>query len=542
MKARALVALPVLGQLLAPGCAWISDSDLAARRDVDGDGVARPADCDDRDAGVGVAYVDADSDGHGGSSALGDCASSDGPVLGSDDCNDGDAEAFPGAAERCNGLDDDCDGSVDEDSPEATDWYADADGDTFGDVSTRITACDAPRGFVSNASDCDDADPSINPSVLVYRDADGDDYGDPASTVSTCDDTTGFIEYAGDCDDTRADVNPEGVEVCDDADVDEDCDGLADDADPVVAGPKSTFYVDADGDGVGTDTTDTEACDLPDGYSADRRDCDDADPSVTLECVWIDVAASGDHTCGLLGTGAAVCWGIDAEGANAPPSGTFVDIDGSNTSSDDWTCGVLSDGTLACWGVDPQGYGLLSPPAGVFVSVSVGGSHACALDAAGEAQCWGDATDGATSPPAGPFVAVVAGPDGASAALRADGSVAKWGLDTGLPGDASVTGLALGLGFGCTLDGAGHVACGGDGGFDSERGGWSWLTATADTTCAMAPDGLWSCAGGHGTFGAGYYVSVDAGDDYACGLKSTGSIGCYGTCGEEPTDWCTPPS
>jgi hypothetical protein len=46
--------------MLAPlltlsGCPLISDADLADRLDLDGDGVARPQDCDDDDAAVGAA-------------------------------------------------------------------------------------------------------------------------------------------------------------------------------------------------------------------------------------------------------------------------------------------------------------------------------------------------------------------------------------------------------------------------------------------------------------------------------------------------------
>ena len=46
-------------------------------------------------------------------------------------------------------------------------------------------------------------------------------------------------------------MNPGAVEVCDPADVDEDCNGLADDLDPAAEG-KVSSPVDADGDGMVT--------------------------------------------------------------------------------------------------------------------------------------------------------------------------------------------------------------------------------------------------------------------------------------------------
>ena len=67
--------------------------------------------------------VDSDGDGHSEET----------------DCNDGDASVFPGAIERCNGLDDDCDGVAELDE--------DADG---------FWACE----------DCDDADAAIHPGAL----------------------------------------------------------------------------------------------------------------------------------------------------------------------------------------------------------------------------------------------------------------------------------------------------------------------------------------------------------------------------------------
>lgn len=82
-----------------------------------------------------------------------------------------------------------------------------------------------------------------------------------------------------DCDDANPTAHPDAAELCDEANVDEDCDGLSDDADDSVddAG-KVTVYPDADGDGDGAGTGE-RFCDVPEGYAATGTDCDDADPA-----------------------------------------------------------------------------------------------------------------------------------------------------------------------------------------------------------------------------------------------------------------------
>ncbi len=44
-------------------------------------------------------------------------------------------------------------------------FYADADGDGFGDAATAAESCEAPAGFVADGSDCDDADAAVNPDA-----------------------------------------------------------------------------------------------------------------------------------------------------------------------------------------------------------------------------------------------------------------------------------------------------------------------------------------------------------------------------------------
>ena len=126
--------------------------------------------------------------GSGGSSAQG---GSGGTVAGRDDdedgyttpgdCDDDDPDVNPGATEVCNGIDDDCDGEIDE-------------------------------GFLTT----------------YYRDADGDGYGsdDPTKRKEACAPPDGYVEVAGDCNDSAWAINPDQVEIWGNA-VDEDCDGVA---------------------------------------------------------------------------------------------------------------------------------------------------------------------------------------------------------------------------------------------------------------------------------------------------------------------------
>jgi hypothetical protein len=64
----------------------------------------------------------------------------------------------------CDQLDNDCDGTVDEGYPLDT-YYADSDGDGYGDLSAPLQACAAPAGYVLNSLDCDDGNAGIHPSA-----------------------------------------------------------------------------------------------------------------------------------------------------------------------------------------------------------------------------------------------------------------------------------------------------------------------------------------------------------------------------------------
>src|SRR5688500_14973840 len=126
---------PVL--TLLGGCFYVTDAEHARRWDRDGDGTERPADCDDSDperAALETLFADADGDGFGDPTArLAACGPTEGFVADDTDCDDASPVAHPGAAERCDDRDNDCDDQVDEELSQI-DWYVDADGDGHGDV------------------------------------------------------------------------------------------------------------------------------------------------------------------------------------------------------------------------------------------------------------------------------------------------------------------------------------------------------------------------------------------------------------------------
>ena len=288
---------------------------------------------DDEDplvTGPDMYYLDYDGDGYGNSEFFGMfCGQPEAYVDNDLDCNDLDSTINPDAAEVCDEVDNNCDGLVDDADiliqyTDDNKWYADLDMDGYGDADNWTQSCVTPPGVSDNDEDCDDSNSDINPSMdevcdgvdndcdtLVddadtivvftpddfwYVDADADGYGNPNISVESCAQPNGFVEDNSDCDDVNALNNPMGTEVCDG--VDNNCDGLVDDADPsVVFGADDVWYADTDVDGFGDAGSTVQSCAQPLGYVDNMDDCDDTDVGTSPLTEWyadVDMDGFGD--------------------------------------------------------------------------------------------------------------------------------------------------------------------------------------------------------------------------------------------------------
>jgi len=261
-------------------------------------------------------YNDNDGDGFGAGAPIMTCTPTSSQVLQNGDCDDTDPTINPNAPEVCDGIDNNCNGQIDEGIRTFT-FYADTDGDRFGDPNNIIISCDTGMGLSKNGDDCDDTDPDVNPDateicdgidnncdgqidegfspMTYYEDGDADGFGAGGPIVS-CNPTASQVLVNGDCDDTEPDVNPNATEVCDG--VDNNCDGQIDEGFSPM-----TYYQDGDSDGFGAGPA-SVTCNPTASQVLNNGDCDDTDPIINPNaneiCDGIDNNCDGQIDEGLV--------------------------------------------------------------------------------------------------------------------------------------------------------------------------------------------------------------------------------------------------
>jgi hypothetical protein len=284
--------------------------------------VADSTDCNDDDVSthlVSTWYEDIDGDGYGSSVSSQNCGQPNGFVNQTGDCNDGSNQIYPGALEVCDGIDNNCDGSIDE-GLNFVIYYTDSDNDGFGTGASGLELCENPGpGFATNNQDCNDNDNLINPNATeindgidndcngaidegftlttYYLDFDGDSFGGDSTLTTIGNPPANFVLINGDCNDSIATINPNAQEICDG--IDNNCDGQIDNNITF-----STYYVDNDGDNFGNANDSIIACSQPLGYVLNNSDCNDLlnfiNPNAQEVCDGLDNNCDGLIDNGLL--------------------------------------------------------------------------------------------------------------------------------------------------------------------------------------------------------------------------------------------------
>ncbi|GJM34053.1 MAG: hypothetical protein DHS20C18_30540 [Saprospiraceae bacterium] len=271
------------------------------------------------------------------------------------DCDDNDNTVYPGAAEICDGKDNDCNDLIDDGLTIYT-YYQDQDGDTYGNAAISLDTCQsfAPTGYVVNDQDCDDNNGAINPGAselcdgidnncaggiddgltlyTYYRDQDGDTFGDAANTMETCQNAapTGYATNNLDCDDNNSAINPDASEICDG--IDNDCNNAIDDG-----LTEYTYYRDQDNDDFGDADNSLSSCQIiaPTGYVANNLDCDDNNEAIN------PVASE-------------ICDGIDNDCAGGIDDGLTIYVYYLDQDNDSF--GNINISLETCEDVPPAGY------------------------------------------------------------------------------------------------------------------------------------------------------------------------------------------
>jgi alpha-tubulin suppressor-like RCC1 family protein len=253
---------------------------------------------------------------------------------------------------------------------------------------------------------------------------------------------------------------------------------------------------------------------------------------------FISLAATGDHTCGLVASGAAYCWGKNdfgqfgngtrSNGSLVAGSTTPVPVSGglrfSNFDAGGYhTCGIVSSGAAYCWGLNQSGQvgnGLQGTNVDALVPTAVSGAltfsaiftgvyHSCALTTGGSAYCWGSNLYG------GLGNGSASGPDNCPTYPNTGGCSVR---PVGVAGGQHFNVLALGGYHTCGLVSDGIAYCWG-----ANTNGQLGNGFKMDTS---VPVGVIGSANFPSSL---LFKSITAAStNYTCGIRTTGEAYCWG--------------
>lgn len=298
--------------------------------DVDMDGDLTENATDNCPANANSGQQDLDGDGNGDACDNDDDGDGDLDLV---DCAPLNSLIFHGAVEICNGIDDNCNGVVDDpNSPGCQLYFYDQDKDQFGIAGATQCLCESASPFTATQpGDCNDQNPQIFPEanelcngkddncdgdidgidaigcVNLSVDLDNDGWGGDQTTC-LCKIQPGYVTKSGDCNDADNKISPQGTETCNS--VDDDCDGQIDE---ISALGCQKFYLDTDNDTFGVAADSLCLCQPTDNYVATvPGDCNDT--LFNIHPMAVELCDGFDNNCnGQADEGVKTTYYIDVD-------------------------------------------------------------------------------------------------------------------------------------------------------------------------------------------------------------------------------------
>ncbi len=428
-------------------------------------------------------------------------------VCGGTDCDDANASVHVGGTEVCNGMDDDCDGEIDEDfdlpnNPENCGMCGHRC--TGGDVCAAgmCTPCGV-LGAPCCAGTCYDG--ACAGGTCSCPGGTRTCPADPTHCVDTSSDPFNCGMCGNSCTGGRACTG--GTCACPIG----GCDGAVE----VSAGFSHTCVRRTSGTAtcwgsnsvgeLGDGTTTHSTCCL----GSDCADCSLVPVAVSSLTDAVEISVGVVYSCARRASGAVVCWGGNSIGqlgdGTTTDRYTPVAVSGLTDAveiSANWghTCARRASGAVVCWGRNDLGQigdgtttNRLTPVAvsGLTdaVEISIGGLHSCARRASGAVVCWGYNQHGQLG----------------------DGTLTDHMTPTAVSGLTDAVEISASIGNTCARRASGAVVCWGENYFGQLGDG--------TTTQSLTPVAVASLSD---------IIEISSDDVHTCARRASGAVVCWG--------------